>query len=156
MAGLNKVMLIGRVGNDPEIKNIANDNIVARASIATNETYTDKSGQKITKTEWHRLVFWRGLAGVVEKYVKKGDMIFVEGRLRTTSYEKEGVTHYSTEIQVDNMTMLGGKSGGESTTYEKPESKPPYNNNNTKSVVKENTEDYTDISEMGDGDDLPF
>lgn len=112
MSGVNKVILVGRLGKDPEVRHLENGATVANFSIATSETYRDRqTGEKREQTEWHNVVLWRGLAEVAEKYVKKGDMIYVEGKLRTRSWEKDGVTRYTTEVVGDNMTMLGGGSG---------------------------------------------
>ncbi len=96
---LNKVMLIGRLGKDPEIRAISSGAKVANFSIATDESYKDKDGVKHEKTEWHNIVIWRGLAEVVEKYVKKGDLIYIEGKLTTEKYEKDGVTKYDARRQ---------------------------------------------------------
>lgn len=113
MSGVNKVILVGRLGKDPEVRHLENGATVANFSLATSETYRDRqTGEKREQTEWHNVVLWRGLAEVAEKYVKKGDMIYVEGKLRTRSWEKDGVTRYTTEVVGDNMTMLGGGSGG--------------------------------------------
>ncbi len=109
---LNKVMLIGRLGKDPEVRAIPSGIKVASFSIATDESYKDKDGNKVEKTEWHNIVAWRGLAEVIEKYVKKGDLIYIEGKLTTEKYEKDGVTKYATKIVADQMTMLGGKKDG--------------------------------------------
>ncbi|MEP1034028.1 single-stranded DNA-binding protein [Ekhidna sp.] len=115
MSGVNKVILVGRLGKDPEVRHLENGATVANFSLATSETYKDRqTGERREQTEWHNVVLWRGLAEVVEKYVKKGDMIYVEGKLRTRSWEKDGVTRYTTEVVGDNMTMLGGGSGGSS------------------------------------------
>lgn len=115
MAGVNKVILVGRLGKDPEVRHLENGATVANFSIATSETYKDRTtGERREQTEWHNIVLWRGLAEVVEKYVKKGDMIYVEGKLRTRSWEKDGITRYTTEVVGDNMTMLGGGSPGSS------------------------------------------
>lgn len=112
MSGVNKVILVGRLGKDPEVRHLENGATVANFSIATSETYKDRqTGEKREQTEWHNVVLWRGLADVAEKYVKKGDMIYVEGKLRTRSWEKDGVTRYTTEVVGDNMTMLGGGGG---------------------------------------------
>ena len=112
MSGVNKVILVGRLGKDPEVRHLENGATVANFSVATSETYKDRqTGEKREQTEWHNVVLWRGLAEVAEKYVKKGDMIYVEGKLRTRSWEKDGVTRYTTEVVGDNMTMLGGGSG---------------------------------------------
>ncbi len=109
MAGsLNKVMLIGNLGKDPEVRTFEGGGKIVRFSIATTENYNNRQGEKVTHTEWHNItVGKKGLADVCEQYLKKGHKIFVEGRLRTRSWDDQnGVTKYSTEIQLDNMTML--------------------------------------------------
>ena len=109
MSGVNKVILVGRLGKDPEVRHLENGATVANFSMATSETYKDRTtGERKEQTEWHNVVLWRGLAEVVEKYVKKGDQIYIEGKLRTRSWEKDGITRYTTEVVGDNMTMLGG------------------------------------------------
>lgn len=109
MASVNKVILIGNCGGDPEIKYLENGSAVAKISIATTESYTNKSGERIDNTEWHRLEFWEGLAKVVEKYVKKGSQLYVEGKIRTDEWtDKEGVRRNSITIRVNNLTLLGG------------------------------------------------
>jgi single-strand DNA-binding protein len=116
MSGVNKVILIGRLGKDPEVRNLDNGAVVANFSIATSESYKDRTtGEKKEITEWHNIVLWRGLAEIAQKYLRKGDMVYIEGKLRTRSWEKEGVTRYTTEIVADNMNMLSPKSGGGST-----------------------------------------
>src|SRR5882672_7424846 len=113
MSGVNKVILVGRLGKDPEVRTLENGTPVANFTMATSESYKDKTtGERKEVTEWHNIVLWRGLADVAAKYLHKGDMIYVEGKLRTRSWEKEGVTRYTTEIVGDNMTMLGSKPGG--------------------------------------------
>lgn len=118
MAGsLNKVTLIGNVGNDPEVRNLNSGNAVANLSLATSESWKDKqSGEKKEVTQWHRLVVWNdGLISVIEKYVKKGSKIYVEGQLQTRKYEKDGVDHYTTEVVLtgfDAKLILLGESGG--------------------------------------------
>lgn len=111
---LNKVQIIGRVGQEPEIRYTQENKPVANLSVATTEKWKDKSGQQQEKTEWHRVVIFGGIAGVVEKYVKKGDLLFVEGKLQTRKWtDNNGQDKYSTEIVLDingNMVMLGGKS----------------------------------------------
>jgi single-strand DNA-binding protein len=117
---LNKVILIGNVGSDPEIKTIPNGSRVANFSLATNRTWNNESGQKQEKTEWHRCIVWNarrdgpGLVEVVEKYVKKGDKLYVEGSIEYRSYEdkKDGITKYITEIKVRDLLMLSGRSDG--------------------------------------------
>ncbi len=115
MAGVNKVILIGNLGKDPEVRHLENGTPVTSFSIATSESYKDKnSGEKVEKTEWHNVVLWRGLAEVAEKYLHKGDKVYIEGKLQTRSWEKDGVTRYTTEIVGREMTMLSkkGQSGG--------------------------------------------
>ena len=113
MASLNKVMLIGNLGKDPEVRAIPARVKVANFSTATSENYTGKDGNKVEKTEWHNIVMWRGLAEVAEKYLKKGSPVFIEGRLQTRSWDDQsGQKKYMTEIVADNMVMLGGRRDG--------------------------------------------
>uniref|UniRef100_A0A7C3ZBM8 Single-stranded DNA-binding protein n=1 Tax=Desulfobacca acetoxidans TaxID=60893 RepID=A0A7C3ZBM8_9BACT len=106
--GINKVILIGNLGADPEIRYTANGTAVARLNIATTESYIDKDGNRQEQTEWHRVVAWRKLAEICGQYLSKGKQVYIEGRLRTTSYEKDGVKRYTTEIEAREMLMLGG------------------------------------------------
>ena len=150
MAGVNKVILLGRLGKDPEIRAMETGRKVANFTLATSETYKDKNGEKVESTEWHNVVFWGPVADVIEKYVKKGSQIYVEGKLRTRSYEKDNVKRYTTEILGDTITMLDGNKNSEGTTgnnasgYTAPSA--------TKSVV----EDRFEKASMDDSDDLPF
>ncbi|MDP1870442.1 MAG: single-stranded DNA-binding protein [Gallionella sp.] len=110
---VNKVILIGRLGKDPETRYMPNGEAVTNATLATSENWKDKSGVKQEKTEWHNLTFYRRLAEVAGEYLKKGSMIYVEGKLQTRKWQdKEGKDRYTTEILVNEMTMLGGKSTG--------------------------------------------
>ena len=110
---VNKAILIGRLGKDPETRFMTNGEAVTNVSLATSENYKDKSGEKQERTEWHNLVFYRRLAEIAGEYLKKGSMIYVEGRIQTRKWQdKEGKDRYTTEIVVNEMTMLGGKSGG--------------------------------------------
>jgi single-strand DNA-binding protein len=111
---VNKVILIGRLGKDPETRYMPNGEAVTNATLATSENWKDKSGEKQEKTEWHNLVFYRRLAEIAGEYLKKGSQVYVEGKLQTRKWEKDGVTRYTTEIIVNEMTMLGGKSSGSS------------------------------------------
>lgn len=108
---INKVILVGRVGDDPEIKTTANGVKTARLRLATSERYNDaQSGERREFTEWHTITLWRGLADVADRYVRKGSQLYIEGRLRTREWlDKSQVKHYTTEILADNMQMLGGK-----------------------------------------------
>jgi single-strand DNA-binding protein len=112
MSSLNKVMLIGRLGKDPEIRYTAENTPVANFTLATSETYT-KNGEKVEQTEWHNIVVWRSLAEIAQKYLHKGKQVFVEGKIRTRSYDdKDGNKRYMTEIIADNLTMLGSREDG--------------------------------------------
>lgn len=109
------MILVGNLGADPEVRTLGSGTKVARLRIATSEAYTNKEGERITNTEWHSVNVWRGLAEVAERYLKKGNQVYIEGKLRTRTYEdKEGNTRYVTEIEADNMTMLGGSGRGDS------------------------------------------
>ena len=129
MAGINKVILVGHLGKDPEVRTFENSfdpnkpNKVAKFSLATTETIRNKDGQKTDYTEWHNIVLRRGLADVAEKYLRKGQLVYLEGKIKTRNYEKDGQTRYITEIECDNMTMLGGKKEG--SAIEIPETKEP-------------------------------
>lgn len=113
MASVNKVILMGNLGRDPEVRYMPNGEAVANFSIATTENWKDKSGVKQEKTEWHNIVMYRRLAEIAGEYLKKGRPVYIEGRLQTRKWEKDGVTRYSTEIVADQMQMLGtGKEGG--------------------------------------------
>jgi single-strand DNA-binding protein len=112
MAGINKVILVGRLGRDPEMKYLTNGDAVCNFSIATSDTWKDKdSGEKKEKTEWHRIVTFRKLAEICGKYLSKGSMVYIEGKLQTRSWEKDGITRYTTEIEALNMQMLDRKEG---------------------------------------------
>ena len=108
---INKVILVGNVGKDPEIRTMESGVKKASFTLATSENFKNRAGEKETRTEWHNIVIWRNLADVVEKYVKKGSQLYLEGKITTRSYDdKDKVKRYITEIVVDNMQMLGKKS----------------------------------------------
>jgi len=109
---LNKVMLIGNVGSEPEIRATSGGARVAKLSLATNRSWSDRSGQQQEKTEWHRLTFFGRLVDIVEQWVKKGDRLYVEGRVEYSQTEGEGGTRYWTDIVVNEMVMLGSTGGG--------------------------------------------
>ena len=110
---VNKVILVGRLGKDPETRYMTNGEAVTNVTLATSENWKDKNGEKQEKTEWHNLVFYRRLAEIAGEYLKKGSQIFVEGKLQTRKWQdKEGKDRYTTEIVVNEMQMLGSKSGG--------------------------------------------
>jgi single-strand DNA-binding protein len=124
MAGINKVILLGRLGKDPEIRYLPDGTPVASFSIATSESWTDKnSGQKKESTEWHNIVAWRKLAEICAKYLTKGKQVYVEGKLKTESWERDGVKHYSTKVQIHEMQMIGTKGNGASEDQDSEEEK---------------------------------
>ena len=112
MRGLNKVTLIGNLGKDPDVQVLEGNVPVARFSLATTETYRDKSGQSHSSTDWHSVVCWRGLAELAQAYLHKGSLIYLEGKLKTRHYDDSaGVRHYVTEVVADNLLMLDKKPG---------------------------------------------
>ena len=143
---VNKVILIGNLGKDPDVRHLENGATVANFPIATSENYKDrKTGEKISQTEWHNIVVWRGLADITERYLKKGDKVYIEGKLRTRSWQdQDGNTKYTTEIIADNLTMLG-KSPDNSTA---PQSQPV--------AATSSPAQNEDFSGPDDSDDLPF
>lgn len=114
MAGVNKVILVGNLGKDPEVRHLENGATVANFSLATTESYKDRqTGERRDQTEWHNVVLWRGLAEVAEKYLKKGSQVYIEGKIRTRSWQdQEGNTRYTTEVVGNEMTMLGRAGEG--------------------------------------------
>lgn len=150
MAGsVNKVILIGNLGKDPEVRHLENGAVVANFSIATSEVYTDRStGERKENTDWHDIVVWRGLAEITEKYLKKGYKVYVEGKLKKRSWQdKEGNTRYTTEVLADEMTILSRPEGTERTN----ESQAPYSQTGTPTPPSK-------IDELlrEDESDLPF
>jgi len=113
MAGINKVILVGRLGNDPEVRYTQDGSAVASFSIATSDEWKDKeTGDKKERTEWHRIVAWRKLGEICGEYLSKGRQVYVEGKLQTRSWEKDGVTRYTTEIVASDVQFLGGRESG--------------------------------------------
>jgi len=112
MAGVNKVILVGHLGMEPEVRTIESGAKVARLRLATTEAYKDKNGERKEVTEWHTVVCWRNLADIAEEYLTKGKLIYVEGKLRTSSWEENGTKRYATEVRADNFIMLGAKTDG--------------------------------------------
>lgn len=155
-SSVNKVILIGNLGKDPEVRHLESGVGVANFSIATSETYKDRnSGERVSQTEWHNVVLWRGLADIAEKYLKKGDKIYIEGKLRTRSWQdQQGNNRYTTEVIADNMTMLGKAS--EKTTNDSMVSS---TNQNKEATVSANSSEKLSeefSSPEDENDDLPF
>jgi single-strand DNA-binding protein len=148
---INKVILVGNVGKDPEIRHLDSGVAVANLPLATSESYTAKNGDKVTSTEWHNIVLWRGLAEVAEKYVTKGRQLYIEGKIKTRSYDdKDGNKRYITEIVADVMQMLGTRSDNQ-------------NNSRSESQYGGNRQEPDGFPEAGEpdsenqgDDDLPF
>lgn len=139
---VNKVILLGNLGKDPVVKRLESGTTVANFSIATSETWKDKDGNKQEKTEWHNIVIFGKLAEVVEKYVKKGSKIYIEGKISYETYEKEGEKKYATKIIADSMTMLGGGNSTEGRAEPK---------------ASEPTQGEQEVpTTEGDEEDLPF
>jgi len=113
MAGINKVILVGNLGKDPETNIYEGGAKRVTFSLATSETYKDKAGNKVTQTEWHNIVCWRALADIAEQYLRKGSQIYLEGKIRSRSWEDNGVKKYATDITADTFQMLGAKNSGE-------------------------------------------
>jgi single-strand DNA-binding protein len=117
MSGINKVILVGHLGKDPEVRQLEGGVSVASFPLATSETF-NKDGKKVEQTEWHNIVLWRSLADVAAKFLQKGKLVYIEGKLRTRSFEdKEGVKKYTTEIVAENFTMLGRKTDFEQESF---------------------------------------
>ena len=114
MRGVNRVMLIGNLGKDPDVQYLEGNIGVAKFSLATTETYKDRGGKLVSQTEWHTVVLWRGLAELAQKYLHKGSLVYIEGRLRTRSWEdKEGNKKFATEVVGDNLIMLDKRGEGQ-------------------------------------------
>jgi len=156
MASVNKVILIGNLGKDPDIRYMPGGDAVANITLATSETWKDKTGVKQEKTEWHRVTFYRKLAEIVGEYLKKGSSVYVEGRLETRKWtDKTGTDRYTTEIIANEMRMLGSKSGGSSSS--EGENKNNETSSPKDSSVNNNNATANHNSGFGDmDDDIPF
>jgi single-strand DNA-binding protein len=173
---VNKVILVGNVGKDPDVRYLEKGVAIARFPLATSETYKSRDGERVTATEWHNIVLWRGLAEVAEKYIKKGSQLYIEGKIRTRSYDdKDGNKKYMTEIVADQMQMLGKKSdsqnddaedrssGVSSSATREEQSDAPFNRKgsgsgytNDESSSGEISDDNFDTAGASGDDDLPF
>ncbi|MFA5111334.1 MAG: single-stranded DNA-binding protein [Desulfobaccales bacterium] len=122
---MNRAILIGNLGADPDLRYTPGGTAVCKFSLATTRRFTDRDGQKQQKTEWHRIVAWAKLAEICGQYLTKGKQVMIEGRIEYGSYEKDGVKHYTTDIIAENMQMLGGLGQGNGTREEEPFGPPP-------------------------------
>ncbi len=123
MGSVNKVILVGNLGAEPDVRYLQDNRPVVTLSIATTRTYKNQAGQRVDETEWHRVVFFARLAEICANYLHKGSQIYVEGRLRTRKYEKDGITRYATDIMGESMTMLSSRQSAGQSDY------PPADNN---------------------------
>ena len=121
---VNKVILVGNLGRDPELKHLPSGQAICQFSIATSESYTDRAGQKQEKTEWHRIVVWEKLAEVCARFLGKGSKVYVEGKLQTREYEKDGQKHYQTEIVAREVKFLSEKKAGAPAAAAAPDDEP--------------------------------
>lgn len=153
MSSLNKAMIIGRLGADPDVRYTQSNTAVATMNVATNERYTDSNGEKKERTEWHRVVAWGRLAEICQQYVKKGSLVYFEGPIQTREWEdKEGQKRYTTEVKALTMQMLDSRDGNGSMDYAssgQTSSKPASKSNAAAAV--ELDQDFDDMN-----DDLPF
>ena len=139
MSAVNKVILLGNLGKDPEVRHLENDRMRVSFTLATNETYKNREGERVTTTEWHNVVLWTPLAKIAEKYLVKGKQVYLEGKLNTRSYvDKEGQTKHVTEIVGQHLVLLGGGRNGSASAVDDP------------------GVDASSMAEDGGTDDLPF
>lgn len=158
MSSLNKVMLIGNVGKDPEVNVLDSGSKVAKFTLATSEKYTDKSGQKQEKTEWHNIVAWGPQADVIEKYVTKGKQLYIEGQIRSRSWEQDGVKKYATDINLTSFVFLGsanGSSNGSAPASSQPAASAPAKKAAPQSTAKSAAPSPAPAIDDTD-EDLPF
>jgi single-strand DNA-binding protein len=142
MAGVNKVILVGNLGKDPEVRHLENGRAVANFSLATSETYKNKQGERVTNTEWHNIVLWSPIAEIAEKFLKKGNQVYIEGKLTSRSWDdQDGNKRYTTEVVGNNLTLLGTKSDGDS--------------GGSSNMSQSSSSEVTSIPQ-DDSDDLPF
>lgn len=148
---VNKVTLVGNLGKDPILKKFDNGTSAAQFSLATNERYKDKTtGETITKTEWHNIVMYSPLAEIAEKFLKKGNQVYLEGKIESRDYtDKDGIQKRFTEIRVRDMTLLGGPNGNSGSSEMPPPSQPGY-------VAQKSTQAEPALPAMEAADDLPF
>lgn len=159
MASVNKVILVGNLGRDPEMRFMPNGEAVCNFSIATTDSWKDKSGQKQERTEWHNIVIYRKLAEIAGEYLKKGRPVYIEGRLQTRKWQtKEGQDRYTTEIIADQMQMLGGREGGgASSSYDsmdEDQSRPQQASRSTQAAPAQQPASGGDFDAFED--DIPF
>jgi single-strand DNA-binding protein len=162
MAGsVNKVILIGNLGSDPEVRYLEGGSTVARFNIATSESYTNKGGERVEQTEWHRIELWDRLAQIAEKYLRKGNSVYIEGRIRSENWtDKEGQQRTGITIRANNMTLLGGSNAGGNSDNDSSSAGQGTSRSSTQ-PVRESAPRASDpvpprMASSADDDDLPF
>lgn len=151
MAGVNKVILLGNLGADPEVRHLENGGVVANISVATSESY-NKNGQRMEQTEWHKVELWDRLAELAEKYLNKGNTVYIEGKIRTNTYQdKDGNTRYDKRIRATNMTFVGGRNEGNDNDPREPQS-----SQQTQDASSSSQPQSSPVDSSSDSDDLPF
>ncbi len=154
MAGVNKVILVGNLGADPEVRTLENGVKVARINVATTEVYRDKTGERRELTEWHQVTLWRGLADIAEKYLSKGKQVYLEGKLKTRKWaDSEGRDRYTTEVVADVLQMLGRAPGSDGGSHTRSQER---NAQEGGSSTNQPRSQYAGQSSGHDDDDLPF
>ena len=148
MSGVNKVIIIGRLGADPEMKAVGQGSTVTRLSVATSESWTDKNGQKQERTEWHRITVWGKLAEICGKYLQKGRQVYVEGKLQTRSWEDNGQKKYATDIVANTVQFLGSAGADTASTS--------HNQNQNQSGGDFNFGDFGPEPTFNQSEDIPF
>lgn len=158
MRGVNKVIIVGNLGNDPEVRYTTSGTAIASLSIATSESWTDKqSGEQQSRTEWHRVKMFGKLAEIAGEYLKKGRQVYIEGSLRTDKYtDKSGVEKYSTDIIASEMQMLGGNEGGKSGQSDRPQRQAPSRQDHNDYIANGTGDKHADPSNGFDDEALPF
>ncbi|MFM6949118.1 MAG: single-stranded DNA-binding protein [Aquirufa sp.] len=150
MAGVNKVIILGNLGNDPEVRSLPSGMKVANINVATSESYTAKDGQRVDQTEWHRVELWDNLANVAEQYLRKGNQVYIEGKIRSEEWQdKNGATVRGYKIRATSMNLIGGRNTNENT---EPRPKPEAVNIGNESAKSE----AFPAQVQSEGDDLPF
>ena len=150
---VNKVILVGHLGKDPEVKYMANETAVCNFSIATNRSYKDKAGERVEQTEWHNITFFGKQAEVIKEYLKKGNQIYIEGRIQTTQSEKDGQTRYFTNIIGEKFSFIGGKNDSSNTSSSSNEE---FNQEPSKLSESEDDSNVKQNESSIDDGDYPF
>lgn len=156
MAGVNKVILLGRLGSDPEVRSLPSGSKVTTFSIATSEAYNNKDGQRVEQTEWHRIELWDNLANIAEQYLHKGDLVYVEGKIRTEEYtDKDNIVRKAVKIRGTSMTLVGGRTNSEGST-EGASAMPAQQQRPAPVRTTTPAPEFNNNAGSDDSDDLPF